>query len=177
MNQLLAAERDGLSLDILFFWGHRSRRDGSLGPGCLSQWWPASFTVAERTFATAEHYMMWAKAVALGDEAIARDVLSTADPREAKRLGRSVTGFDEIVWAERSGEAVLEGNRAKFNQHPDLRHFLLGTGDRILVEASPADAVWGIGMSADDPDARRPSRWRGANRLGFALMQVRSELR
>jgi len=72
---------------------------------------------------------------------------------------------------------VLEDNRAKFNQHPDLRHFLLGTGGRILVEASPADAVWGIGMSVDDPDARRPSRWKGANRLGFALMQVRSELR
>lgn len=177
LDQLLAAERNGVPLDMLFFWGHRPGRNGSPGPGCLSQWWPAPFTVAGRTFATAEHYMMWAKAVTFDNEAVARDVLATVDPRDAKRLGRSVAWFDEAVWAEHSWDAVLEGNRAKFGQHPNLRQFLLDTGDRVLVETSPVDSVWGIGLSADNPDAMRPSRWKGTNRLGFALMKVRSELR
>jgi ribA/ribD-fused uncharacterized protein len=69
------------------------------------------------------------------------------------------------------------GVAAKFGQHPALRDFLLGTGDRVLAEASPYDTVWGIGRSADEPEARHPARWRGLNLLGFALMDVRSSLR
>lgn len=72
---------------------------------------------------------------------------------------------------------MVAGNLAKFGQHTDLREYLLGTGDRVLVEASPLDRVWGIGLAADDERAVSPDQWRGLNLLGFALMQVRETLR
>lgn len=66
---------------------------------------------------------------------------------------------------------------AKFGQHRRLRDFLVGTGSRVLVEASPRDRVWGIGLAADDGRAGSPERWPGLNLLGFALMEVRRQLR
>jgi ribA/ribD-fused uncharacterized protein len=66
---------------------------------------------------------------------------------------------------------------AKFGQHPDLREFLMATGSRVLVEASPRDKIWGIGLAADDERAASPERWPGQNLLGFALMEVRQRLR
>ena len=72
---------------------------------------------------------------------------------------------------------MLNGNWCKFSQNPGLREFLLSTGDSILVEASPYDSIWGIRLSADSPEAQDPMKWRGQNLLGFALMEVRDELR
>ena len=51
------------------------------------------------------------------------------------------------------------------------------TGDSVLVEASPYDAIWGIRLAASSPEAQDPMKWRGQNLLGFALMEVRDELR
>ena len=92
-------------------------------------------------------------------------------------LGRQVRGFTERRWAERRFDLVVSGNLAKFGQHPELRDFLLGTGHRVLVEASPADRIWGIGLSADHEHATSPEHWPGLNLLGFALMGVRHRLR
>lgn len=161
---------------MLFFWGHRPNRDGTPGKGCLSQWWPSPFTIDGREFATAEHWMMWSKARLFGDEATAARILTVAHPHAAKKLGGRAAGFDDQIWAEQRYAIVVAGNRAKFAQHPDLRAFLLATGDHLLVEASPLDAVWGIGLAADHPDASDPSRWPGLNLLGKALMEVRAEL-
>jgi ribA/ribD-fused uncharacterized protein len=121
--------------------------------------------------------MMWRKAMLFDDPATARDILAVAHPRQAKALGRRVTGFDDRVWDEHRFDVVVEGNLAKFGQHPELGAVLLNTGDRVLVEASPLDRVWGIGLSRDDPAAPDPARWRGLNLLGFALMRVRAALR
>jgi ribA/ribD-fused uncharacterized protein len=71
----------------------------------------------------------------------------------------------------------VAGNVAKFGQHDDLRAFLLGTGSRVLVEASPGDRIWGIGLTEADPRAADPRSWRGLNLLGFALMEARAQLR
>jgi ribA/ribD-fused uncharacterized protein len=161
---------------FLFFWGHQPERDGSAGAGCLSQWWRAPFSVDGREFATAEHYMMWRKAMLFGDPTSAARVLEAPHPHAAKKLGGRVADFDEEVWKEHRFAIVVAGNLAKFGAHEDLRAFLLGTGDRILVEASPLDRIWGIGLSRDDPDATDPTRWRGLNLLGEALMRVRAEL-
>ncbi|MFI6386088.1 NADAR family protein [Nonomuraea sp. NPDC050547] len=174
VDEAVAAERAGRPLRYLFFWGHRPDRDGQAGPGCLSQWWPASFTEDGQVFATAEHYMMAHKAWLFGDHAAARAILAAAHPGEAKTLGRAIRGFDDAVWAEHRFGIVVRGNVAKFGQHAGLREFLLGTRGRVLVEASPRDRVWGIGLAAADERSAKPSTWDGLNLLGFALMAVRN---
>jgi ribA/ribD-fused uncharacterized protein len=166
----------GQRLTFLFFWGHRPNRDGSIGKGCLSQWWPAPFELDGATFATAEHYMMWRKAMLFDDDQIAARILATTHPNQVKKLGRAISGFDESRWAEERYAIVVAGNTAKFGQHEDLRKFLVGTGERVLVEASPLDAIWGIGVAADDPRAEDPANWPGLNLLGFALSDVRTAL-
>nr|WP_230210499.1 NADAR family protein [Streptomyces kaniharaensis] len=158
------------------FWGHRARKDGSVGQGALSQWWPCEFTVDEVTYRSAEHWMMAGKARMFGDDAIEQRVLEARTPAEAKKLGRLIKGFDEATWAAGRFELVVEGNVAKFGQDPALREYLLGTERRVLVEASPVDRVWGIGLAADDERAAQPSKWRGENLLGFALMEARARL-
>ncbi|MGI5521388.1 NADAR family protein [Micromonospora sp. CA-259024] len=167
----------GSRVKFLFFWGHQPQHDGSIGPGCMSQWWPAPFSVDGREFATAEHYMMWRKATLFGDEATAAKILTVAHPHAAKMLGRQVARFDEQVWEQHRYDIVVAGTGAKFDQHQELRTYLVGTAERVLVEASPLDRVWGIGLAADHPHAVDPARWLGLNLLGFALMRARAVLR
>jgi ribA/ribD-fused uncharacterized protein len=174
--ELAAAVAAGERVKFLFFWGHQPERDGSVGPGCLSQWWPCAFIVDGTRFATAEHYMMWRKALLFGDHATAEQILAAAHPHAAKTLGRKVTGFDQRRWDAHRYNIVVAANLAKFGQHEQLGAYLAATGGRILVEASPIDRVWGIGLTHDDPAATDPSRWPGLNLLGFALMQVRAQL-
>ncbi|SDD27102.1 NADAR family protein [Actinokineospora iranica] len=163
--------------DFLFFWGHRPTPDGSVGKSCLSQWWPSPTVIDGERYLTAEHYMMTAKARLFDDEATAEAVLASHTPEEAKALGRKVRGFTEPRWREHRYDIVVRANEAKFSQHPRLAAFLRSTGTAVLVEASPVDPVWGIGLAATSPDARRPSAWPGLNLLGFALMDVRDRLR
>ena len=102
-------------------------------------------------------------------------MIAAMSPRSVAEL--VATGFDQASWEAKRYDIVVSGSLAKFGQHDDLRAFLLGTGERVLVEASPVDRVWGIGLAADDPRADDPARWRGANLLGFALMAARDTLR
>ncbi|WP_433575049.1 NADAR family protein [Nocardia brasiliensis] len=177
VGDLVGATAAGEKVDYLWFWGHQPERDGQPGPGCLSQWWPVRFTVDGARFESAEHYMMWGKAVLFGDTENAARVLAAPTPKDAKELGRQVRGFDSGVWRAHRFETVVRGNVAKFGQHAELAAYLLGTEDRVLVEASPVDRVWGIGLAADDPRAEDPAQWRGLNLLGFALMAARARLR
>ncbi|MEU9701796.1 NADAR family protein [Streptomyces sp. NPDC047981] len=169
--------RQGEKVKFLPFWGHRPRPDGQLSASCLSQWWPSPFEVDGVRYATAEHWMMAAKARLFGDAEAERAALSSRTPAEAKKAGRLVRGFDDSVWERERFGIVVEGSVHKFGSDEALRAFLLGTGGRVLVEASPLDRVWGIGLAADDPRASDPERWRGLNLLGFALMEARERLR
>jgi len=176
VQDLVALHRTKERIKFVFFWGHRPQRDGSIGTGCLSQWWPSAFTVDGVTFATAEHYMMWRKALLFGDDEAAARIVAASHPRQAKMLGRRVRGFDDDTWtAERYG-IVVDASVAKFGQSGALRDFLVGTGERVLVEASPTDRIWGIGLAASDERCADPARWRGLNLLGFALMEARERL-
>lgn len=176
LTALRDAELDGRPIKLMRFWGHRPPVRGGVGPGCLSQWWPAEFTVDGVTYPTAEHWMMAEKARLFGDEEGLAAVLAAKSPGAAKAAGRKVRDFDEGKWAAERYGIVVAGNLAKFGQHDHLREFLLATGDKVLVEASPYDRVWGIGMGPNDPDAGSPLKWRGLNLLGFALMDVRERL-
>jgi ribA/ribD-fused uncharacterized protein len=176
--------------EYVFFSGPFTSRNG-----WLSQWYPARFDVSsasfqylrgeqnaswifpsERiTFHTAEHYMMFCKAFYFGESRTAGAILETKDPSTARTLGRQVTAFSEVKWNEVREKIVEAGNYAKFTQDPVLQTALLDTGEKILVEASSWDCIWGIGYSADKAIANRHC-W-GANLLGNALMKVRASIR
>lgn len=176
-DKLIGQVSRGERLKYLPFWGHRPQADGRLGPSCLSQWWPSAFTVGDVRYATAEHWMMAGKARLFGDAEAERAALRAGSPAAAKKAGRLVRGFDETVWQRERFALVVEGSVHKFGSDPALRAYLLGTGNRVLVEASPVDRIWGIGLAADDERALDPARWRGLNLLGFALMEARERLR
>ena len=177
VEDLCEAVARGWEPQFLFYWGHTPKpRQQHIGSECLSQWYPAEFTVAGTMFATAEHFMMYRKAMVFDDQDTATQILAARQPGAAKALGRTVRGFDETVWKRERVAIVVAASVAKFSQNAPLRTFLLNTQRQVLVEASPRDAIWGIGLSASDSAARSPCQWPGLNLLGFALMTARSEL-
>jgi ribA/ribD-fused uncharacterized protein len=160
----------------LFFWQHTATTTDEIGKECLSQWYASSFELEGLVFETAEHYMMYRKSVLFGDLGKAQQILAAPNPAVAKALGRSVRGFSDAVWKEHRSGICIDGNCAKFSQSPPLREFLLHTKPCVLVEASPVDRVWGIGLAAEHEHASDALKWRGQNLLGFALMTVRDRL-
>lgn len=161
-------------LDFLFFWGHTVKDE--ITKACFSQWFPFEFHENGIGYKTAEHYMMAGKAKLFNDYEVLGQILKAETPNEAKSLGRKVKNFDPKLWDEHKYEIVKQGNLLKFSQNEGFKEFLLSTEDKILVEASPYDKIWGIGMLETDPRAKNPSQWNGENLLGFALMEVRDEL-
>ena len=161
--------------EILPFYGHTVTNPVS--ETCLSQWYRASFTVDGVTYVTAEQFMMAEKARLFGDEEIRAEILAAEDPHKCKSLGRKAKGFDKEIWDREKSSIVERGNLHKFSQNKELREFLLLTGNKIIVEASPMDRIWGIGIGKNNPDTQDPAKWRGRNLLGFALMAVRDRLR
>ena len=159
---------------VLFF---HSTPTNPVSKSCLSQWYECEFWVSGVKYSTAEQYMMASKALLFNDINNFHDIMKAHTPQEFKHLGRQTKGFDGAVWNAHKDRIVIEGNIAKFSQNADLKAFLLSTGDKILVEASPYDKIWGIGIDEDNPDSINPSRWQGENHLGFALMAVRDVMR
>lgn len=166
----------GAKPKYIFFWSHRTAQTGSITWACLSQWYFSPFCVNGLVYPTAEHYMMAEKARLFGDLHTLENILAAPSPASAKALGRTVQGFDGSVWAKNRCRIVINGSFEKFRQNPDLLAFLLATGKGILVEASPSDKIWGIGLAENDFEAKNPTKWPGLNLLGFALMEVRARL-
>lgn len=144
--------------------------------GYLSQWHRSNFEIETRHFNCAEQYMMYKKASLFGDTAMSERILEAKQPRDHKRMGQQVKGFEGKTWDEHKIKIVTTGNREKFGQNPGLRKKLLATGNDILVEANAKDFIWGAGLAETDPDIFDPTQWRGQNLLGKILMQVRAEL-
>lgn len=174
---LVAHLEAGNTADYLLFWGHTPKDAAQVDASCLSQWFPRAFELDGVRYATAEHFMMAEKARLFRDREALDRVLASKTPAEAKKIGREVRNFAPDAWGRARSEAVVRGNVGKFGAHDDLRTFLLGTKEKVLVEASPRDRIWGIGMGRSNPDALFPARWRGLNLLGFALMEARARLR
>jgi hypothetical protein len=173
---LIARVEAGESFKYVFFWGHTPPAEG-VDASCFSQWFEVGFDVDDVRYNTAEHYMMAGKAQLFNDAEMLEAILACEHPGEAKKLGRRVRGFDQEIWERERSAIVVAGNVAKFDQNPELGAYLLTTGERVLVEVSPRDRIWGIGMGRNNPDATDPRKWRGRNLLGFALMEVRDRLR
>jgi len=174
---LIARMDVGFAPEFVCFWGHTPKHAHSVGKECFSQWYPARFEVGGRSFATAEHFMMHGKARLFGDEDAATQILGSDDPGDVKAMGRAVRNYDDEKWEAARFDVVVEGNIAKFSQNEQLKAFLLGTRDAVIVEAAPRDTIWGIGLGAENPRAKNPREWRGRNLLGFALMKARDAIR
>lgn len=148
-----------------FFWGSP-----------FSQWYKSPFVMAGATFETAEHYMMYGKATIFGDAKIAKDILRTKDPKKVKALGKRVGGFIEDTWKLHRYNIVYSGNIEKFTQNKKLAYLLMASHGLEIVEASPYDKIWGIGMGVEHPNVTDKSKWQGENLLGKVLMDVRKYL-
>lgn len=152
--------------NYVFFWN-----------GIYSQWAFSPFTIDGYEYVTAEQYMMHQKALFFGDEEVAAKIMATDKPNEQKSLGRQVKNFNADRWARVGLAIVYKGNYAKFTQNEELKKELMATGDRMIVEASPYDQIWGIGMGEDQEGIENPMNWKGQNLLGWAIMMVRQHLK
>ncbi len=165
LTELIKRHKAGESFKYIPFWG-----------GEMSQWHKDGFSIRGEYYETAEHYMMAEKARLFNDLTSLDLIMSTKDPSTAKKIGRKVKGFNDEEWDKVKYPVVVLANICKFLQNPELGDFLRDTGDAVLVEASPYDTVWGIGMPETDADCLDPTLWKGENLLGFAIMDARSIL-
>jgi len=161
---------------IIYFWGH-TPNPKKMTAACLSQWYDCYFEVEGVQYHTTEQYMMASKARLFKDDEVFLEIMAANNPHDYKKLGRKVRNFEPKLWDSKKSEIVVEGNKAKFSQNPDLKEFLLSTEDTILVEASPYDKIWGIGLDRETALKGSVDQWQGENLLGCALMEVRDWLR
>lgn len=166
----------GEEIEFLFFYGHRTSRD-YVTRACLSQWYPCKFSVGGIEYNCAEQWMMAEKARCAHDEESLGKILASDDPKTIKALGRKVKNLPTAEWNHIANSVVVLGNIHKFGQNPELLRYLFWTGDRVLVEASPTDKRWGIGMSSRTEGVENPHNWHGHNRLGFSIMAARDFLK
>lgn len=164
------------NVKIIYFWGH-TPNPHRITASCLSQWYDCKFDVGGITYHTAEQFMMANKAALFHDEEIGEKIMNEKHPAAYKKLGRQIKNFDSKTWDGIKYYTVVQGNKAKFSQNKDLKNFLLSTGDAILVEASPYDKIWGIGIDKDTAMKGTVNDWKGENLLGCALMDVRDWLK
>jgi len=162
------------ALEFLCFWKPNHQ---IVDESCLSQLQYSEFVVDIHDFISAEQYIMVEKARLFEDEEIEQQILDTKDPTEVTSLGQKVKNFKQDIWDRVKYSIVLTANYYKFTQNKALREFLLSTENKILVEANPLDKIWGVGLSSESSNIHLPSSWKGENLLGFALMEVRDEIK
>jgi ribA/ribD-fused uncharacterized protein len=158
--------------EYVFFWN-----------GPFSNWHPAEFEMNTATkyglmkFTSSEQAMMFYKGIVFDDDDSIKLIMATDSPREQKALGRKIPNFDQAKWESVCIDLISGVLVAKFNSDPELKKILLDTQEKTIVEASPYDAVWGIGMGVDNPDILDETKWRGKNFLGICLMNARELLK
>ncbi|MDI2113266.1 NADAR family protein [Commensalibacter nepenthis] len=158
--------------DYTFFWGHK---EDAVHPEC-SQFYKSSFVINGIEFNCTEQWMHWKKAMIFGDQAVAQKILLAKSPFDQKKLGREVSNFNATLWGAVSVDIVFRGNIEKFSQNPELLKRLSLSQGTLLVEASPYDTIWGIGLDASDPKALHQDQWQGQNLLGNIVTRVRDIL-
>lgn len=175
VNEIKGIVKRNPNTEVIYFWGH-TPNPNKMTKACFSQWYDCTFVADGVTYHTTEQYMMAGKALLFGDREVYDEIMAAESPDKYKKLGRKVRNFDSKVWDEKKYDIVVEGNKAKFSQNPVLMEFLLSTGDAILVEASPYDTIWGIGLNIETAKKGSVEDWKGENLLGCALMETRDWL-
>lgn len=155
----------------IFFWSEKNTY------GFMSNFYPCTFKENSYTYNCSEQYFMKKKQELFDptNEQLANAIMNTSDPKEIKKYGRAVKNYNETIWNTHRFNAMLNANKLKFSSNPNLREQLLETGNKILVEASPYDNIWGIGLDKKDALTLEPDKWPGQNLLGKVLMEVRDE--
>ena len=154
--------------NTIYFFGENGKY------GLYSQFYPCNFVYDCKIFNCCEQFMMYNKAMLFGDTTIANKILQETTPKVIKTLGRKVRNFDENIWNEHKEEIVFKGNYLKFTQNEELKERLISTENKMLVEASPYDKIWGIGINVKQ--AIEGKEWKGLNLLGNILMNVRKKI-
>lgn len=152
---------------MVLFWGDED---------IYSNFHPSPFTVDGKIFHCSEQYFMYCKADYFSDAATADKIMAETAPINCKKLGRQIKNYDESAWDNVRESFMFDACYNKFLQNPNLKKQLLDTQNRLLVEASPFDKIWGIGLAEDNVDAENTAKWRGRNLLGKVLMDVREKL-
>ena len=147
-----------------FFWS-----------GPFSQWHPSKFSIEKITYSCAEQWMMAAKARLFNDNDALKKIMKTNNPKEQKAFGRKVKGYADKIWDKFARNFVYIGSLAKYSQNNNLKKRLMETRGTTLVEASPLDTKWGIGLNKNDPRAQKRENWLGTNWLGEVLTQLRDD--
>ena len=160
-------------MDKLFFWGH-TEHGSKVTKACLSNFYPCEFEFNDKMFNFSEQCFMYQKALLFNDFEVAEQILNETDVRKIKALGRKVKNFNNELWDKHKEDFMFNACYAKFSQNNELKDFLLSTGNREIVEASPVDNIWGIGFSSDNA-MKNINKW-GQNLLGKVLMKVREDL-
>lgn len=150
---------------FVLFWG-----------GIFSQWYPHKMTIDGVEYNCNEQYMMAEKARTFGDFEALEAIMKSTNPKNQKAYGRAVKNFNPHMWDRMAQEVVFRANLEKFSD-PELKKYLFSFGNEEIVEASPYDNIWGIGLGEDDPDALDKTKWQGTNFLGEAIMRAREALR
>jgi hypothetical protein len=144
--------------------------------GYLSQWHIVEFNINNKIYNCCEQFMMEQKALLFSDYETADLIMKSAEPKEQKKLGRTVKNFNESKWNNVADGIVYNANLAKFSQNLELKNKLLLTGEKLIVECSPYDSIWGNGLNITDTLNTNINEWKGTNRLGLAIMRVRATL-
>lgn len=165
-EDIITRYNNGELLEFVFFWG-----------GYLSNWFESNFDIGGVTYFCVEQYMMAMKAKTFNDNIILQKIMQSNDQKEVKQLGREVKNYVDDIWVKERIKVVYDGNMAKFSQNEGLKNYILHTNDKILVEASPYDNIWGVKLGKDNRLINNPNNWLGENYLGFTLMYVRDKLK
>ena len=152
-------------MEHVFFWGT---------PSVFSNWHPATFVMDDLLFANSEQAFMYYKAKCFDDTVSMDNILKTHDPKEAKKLGRLVQGFEQDIWDVYKFDVMFNVLKHKFSQDRKMYIELMSTRGKHLVEASPYDKIWGIGLSVEDATNIDPDKWPGQNLLGKVLDNLRN---
>ena len=153
----------------IYFWG-----------SFLSNWVPKGLSIPYDgyQFSTSEQLFMYLKAKFFKDEEMARRIVDYGyEPRDAKDLGRQVRNYKEEEWSKVRRDMMYKAILAKFKNNPSLKNQLLSTGNKILVEGTPFDSIWGVKIKWSDDRILDEKNWKGQNLLGKVLMDVRETLK
>lgn len=152
----------------IYFWGGKNN--------VFSNFYEVYVLHKGKIFFSSEHAFMYEKAITFGDEKAAKSIRSLRSPRDVKKIGRLVVGFDEAIWDRKKFDVMYNVLYSKFMILGGLRKDLKDTANRILVEASPLDLEWGVGFRENDDRILDERNWFGKNLLGLALMKVRAQM-